>query len=195
MGCSTCPRRPCWVRTNIRTQHWPSPATRHFGLPVDAEALATGLRRVVWPARMTPLLKGPLRDLLGADAELWLDGIHNAHGAAAVATALRDLDQARPAPLVLIMGMMNTRDPATVLAPFAGMAQQVLTLTVPGEPNAHKAQTIAEAARAAGFAASAQRSVVSALKVAAQVPGARVLICGSLYLAGDVLARNRTPPD
>ena len=170
-------------------------AARHFGLPVDAEAIAKGLRNVVWPARMTPMLKGPLRDLLGPGAELWLDGIHNAHGAVAVATALRDLDRARPAPLVLIMGLMSNRDPATVLAPFAGMPQQVLAVPIPGEVNAHKAETIAAAARGAGFDATAKRSVVEALKAAALVPGARVLICGSLYLAGDVLARNRTPPD
>jgi len=170
-------------------------ASRHFGLPVDEQAIAAGLRAVVWPARMTPLQTGPLRALLGPDAELWLDGIHNAHGAAAVATALRDLDKTRPAPLVLIMGLMNTRSPAAVLAPFSGMAQQVLTLTIPGEVNAHKATYIADEARKAGFASRPMRSVVGALKAAAETPGARVLICGSLYLAGDVLARNRTPPD
>ena len=170
-------------------------AARHFGLPVDADALARGLRQVVWPARMTPLQSGPLRNLLGPGAELWLDGIHNAHGAAAVASALRELDRARPAPLVLILGLMNTRDPASVLAPFAGMASQVLTVTIPGEANAHKAGHLAEEARKAGFDARPQRSIVSALKTAAAMPDARVLICGSLYLAGDVLARNRTPPD
>jgi dihydrofolate synthase/folylpolyglutamate synthase len=170
-------------------------AVRHFGLPVDADAIAAGLRNVVWPARMTPLLKGPLRDLLGPGAELWLDGIHNAHGAGAVSIALRDLDKARPAPLVLIMGLMANRDPKAVLAPFAGMPQQVIAVPIPGEANAHKADTIATAAREAGFAASTQRSIVSALKAAAKVPNARVLICGSLYLAGDVLAKNHTPPE
>lgn len=171
-------------------------ATRHFGLPVDDRALALGLRQVTWPARMTRLQTGPLRDLLGPGAELWLDGIHNAHGAAAVATALRDLDRARPAPLVLIMGLMNTREPAGVLAPFAGMASQVFTLTIPGESNAHKAAYIAYEARKAGFAARPARSVTAALQAAAAaIPEARVLICGSLYLAGDVLARNGTPPD
>jgi dihydrofolate synthase/folylpolyglutamate synthase len=170
-------------------------AARHFGLPVDEAAIARGLRQVTWPARMTPLQTGPLRDLLGPGAELWLDGIHNAHGAAAVAATLRDLDQARPAPLVLVMGLMNTRAPAAVLAPFAGMAQQVLTLTIPGEANAHKAAHIAEEARKAGFKARPMRSVTAALKAAAAVPDARVLICGSLYLAGAVLAQNGTPPD
>jgi dihydrofolate synthase/folylpolyglutamate synthase len=170
-------------------------AARHFGLPVDEAAIARGLRQVTWPARMTPLQTGPLRDLLGPGAELWLDGIHNAHGAAAVATTLRDLDRARPAPLVLIMGLMNTRAPAAVLAPFAGMAQQVLTLTIPGEANAHRAAHIADEASKAGFEARPMRSVRAALKAAAAVPDARVLICGSLYLAGDVLAKNGTPPD
>ncbi|SEP59845.1 dihydrofolate synthase / folylpolyglutamate synthase [Devosia sp. YR412] len=170
-------------------------ASRHFGLQIDENAFAKGLRNVTWPARMTPLLHGPLRDLLGPDDELWLDGIHNAHGAAAVAETLRDLEKARPAPLVLIMGMMNTRAPADVLAPFAGMAQQVLTLTIPGEANAHPAVYIAGEAQRAGFTARPMRSVQVALRAAAKIPGARVLICGSLYLAGHVLAANKTLPD
>jgi dihydrofolate synthase/folylpolyglutamate synthase len=169
-------------------------AARHFGLPVDADAMAKGLRSVVWPARMTPL-RGALRDLLGPGAELWLDGGHNVHGASALARTIAEMNRTRPAPLVLIMGMMNTRNPADFLAPFADMVQEVLTLTVPGEPNAHKAEQIAALLRGAGFAAAPKRSVISALKAAALVPNARVLICGSLYLAGDVLAKNGTPPD
>lgn len=169
-------------------------ATRHFGLPVDADAIARGLRTVVWPARMMPL-KGRLRDMLDGGSELWLDGGHNVHGATALAQAIADMNRARPAPLVLIMGMMNNRSPAEFLAPFAGMVQEVLTLSIPGEANAHRADAIAAQAREAGFVARPMRSVVTALKAAAEVPGARVLICGSLYLAGDVLAKNRTPPD
>jgi dihydrofolate synthase/folylpolyglutamate synthase len=169
-------------------------ASRHFGLPVDNAAFERGLRNVVWPARLSPL-HGKLRDLLPPGAELWLDGGHNTHGAIALAQALAEMNRRRPAPLVLIMGMMNTRSPAEFLAPLAGKAVQVLALTIPGEPNAHPADYIAEEARQAGFAAQASRSVVTALKVAAAEPNARVLICGSLYLAGDVLARNGTPPD
>ncbi|MGV8831503.1 MAG: bifunctional folylpolyglutamate synthase/dihydrofolate synthase [Devosia sp.] len=169
-------------------------AARHFGLPVDEAAIARGLRSVVWPARMMPL-QGRLRDLLGPGAELWLDGGHNVHGATALAVAIAEMNRTRPAPLVLIMGMMNTRNPADFLAPFAGKVQQIYTLTVPGEPNAHGADAIASQARAAGFAATSKRSILSALQAAAEVPNARVLICGSLYLAGDVLAKNHTPPD
>jgi dihydrofolate synthase/folylpolyglutamate synthase len=169
-------------------------ATRHFGLPVDEDALARGLRNVAWPARLTPL-HGRLRDLLPPGSELWLDGGHNAHGATALAAALGEMNARRPAPLLLIMGMMNTREPAEFLAPFAGLAPKVFTLTIPGESNAHKADHIAAEARKAGFEARPMRSVLAALKAAATLPEARVLICGSLYLAGDVLARNGTPPD
>jgi len=169
-------------------------ACRHFGLPVDDAAFERGLRNVTWPARLTPL-HGKLRDLLPAGAELWLDGGHNAHGAAALARAMAEMNTRRKAPLVLIMGMMNTRSPAEFLAPFAGRQPHIFTLTIPGEVNAHKAAYIAEEARRAGFDAQPMRSVVTALKVAAEIPDARILICGSLYLAGDVLARNGTVPE
>ena len=156
--------------------------------------MAEGLRSVTWPARLTPL-KGRLRDLLPPGHELWLDGGHNAHGAAALAAALAQMQRARPAPLVIIVGMMNTRAPADFLAPFAGKAAKVYALTIPGEANAHDAETIASAGREAGFDAEARRSLGAALKAAAAIEGARVVICGSLYLAGAVLAQNRTPPD
>ena len=169
-------------------------AIRHFGLPVDQRAIETGLQTVVWPARLSSL-QGPLRDLLGPGAELWLDGGHNAHGTRALARALADMNTVRPAPLVLILGMMNTRTPADVLAPLAGMTERILTLSIPGEPNAHKAAFIAQAARAAGFPATPSRSIDAALRAAAEIPNARVVISGSLYLAGQVLHRNGTVPD
>lgn len=169
-------------------------AIRHFGLPVDEAAIAKGLGDVIWPARLSPVA-GKLRDLLGPGAELWLDGGHNAHGTRALARALADMERARPAPLVLIMGMMNTRSPAAVLAPFAGMAERILTLTIPGEPNAHDAEFIAAEARAAGFDAVAAKSIEAALKSAATTPNARVVISGSLYLAGQVLLKNGTFPE
>jgi len=168
-------------------------AARHFGLPVDEAALAEGLRRVTWPARMQPMRMGKLRELLPRGHELWLDGGHNSHGAAALSRAI----SAMPArPLVMIMGMMNTRAPEDFLAPFQDLhPARIFTLTIPGEANAHQAEEIAARARAMGFAASAARSVTTALRAAAEIDNARVLICGSLYLAGDVLARNGTQPE
>ena len=169
-------------------------AVRHFNLPVSEAEIAAGLRSVIWPARIQPL-NGKLRDLLPRSSELWLDGAHNAHGAAALAVSLEEMNAARPKPLILIVGMMNTREPADFLKSFVPMAPRVLALTIPGEPNAHPAGHIAEAAMAAGLSARTHRSVESALRDAAATPGARVVICGSLYLGGDVLAKNGTPPD
>ena len=85
---------------------------------------------MVWPARIQPL-KGRLRDRLPESSELWLDGAHNAHGAAALARSLEEMNVARPKPLVLILGMMNTREPRDFLEPFKPMQPKVLTLTIP----------------------------------------------------------------
>jgi dihydrofolate synthase/folylpolyglutamate synthase len=167
-------------------------AARHFELPVDAQAIAEGLRRVVWPARMQPIEQGALRRLLPAAHEVWLDGGHNPHGALALARTIAGLPRR---PLVLIMGMMSNRDPALFLEPFHHLAPQVvLTLAIPGERNAHKASTVAARATALGFRAHPARSLASALTQAARIENARVLICGSLYLAGHVLAKNGTVP-
>jgi len=169
-------------------------AVRHFRLPVTEAQMAAGLRQVVWPARLQPL-RGKLRDLLPKNAELWLDGGHNAHGAAALALSLEEMQARRRRNLVLIVGMMNTRPPADFLAPFKLMSPKVMGLTIPGEVNSYPAAAIEAAGLSHGLDAKAYRSVTAALKDAAQVPDARVVICGSLYLAGDVLARNGTPPD
>jgi dihydrofolate synthase/folylpolyglutamate synthase len=168
-------------------------AARHFGLPVSDEDIAKGLRQVQWPGRLQSL-KGRLADLLPAGSELWVDGSHNAHGAAALAAALSEMQARRPMKLRLIMGLMNTRNPADVIGPFAGLADHVCALTIPGEPNAHQAATIAADAAKLGIAASTQASILDAIAEAANAGPARVVFCGSLYLAGNVLHQNGTPP-
>ncbi len=168
-------------------------ATRHFGLPVDEAAIAEGLRSVTWPARMQPLREGKMRDLLSPAHELWLDGGHNAHGVAALARTFAEMGGDKP--LVLIAGMMNTRAPEEVFEPLKALHPvALLALTIPGEANALPAQEIAARASAIGLPARPVGSIRSALREAAKVPNARVLVCGSLYLAGDVLAKNGTPP-
>jgi dihydrofolate synthase/folylpolyglutamate synthase len=169
-------------------------AVRHFRLPVSEAQIGKGLRTVEWPARIQPL-KGKLRDRLPASSELWLDGAHNAHGAAALALSLEEMNAARPKPLVLILGMMNTREPRDFLQPFKALNPTVLTLTIPGEENAHKAGYIADEAERIGLEARAYRALGQAIDEAARVKGARVVICGSLYLGGYVLDRNGTPPE
>ena len=169
-------------------------AVRHFKLPISDAQIAEGLRTVIWPARIQPL-RGKLSDMLPKSSELWLDGAHNAHGAAALARSIEEMNALRKKPLILIIGMMNTREPTDFIEPFIKMSPRVMTLTILGEPNAHPAAHIAVAATAAGLAAKTYRSVESALQEAAKTPGARVVICGSLYLGGDVLAKNGTPPN
>lgn len=168
-------------------------AARHFGLPVTEAHIAEGLRAVQWPARLQPV-KGTLLGLLPEGSELWLDGGHNAHGAAALALALQEINARRPLPLRLIMGLMNTRKPADFLAPFTGLAEHVYALTIPGEPNAHPAAEIVAQARESGFQATEETSILNALAAAAKHGPARVVFVGSLYLAGHVLHQNGTPP-
>ena len=169
-------------------------AVRHFGLPVGDAEIATGLRSVNWPARLMRLA-GTLPSLLPDGSEIWLDGGHNAHGAAALALALREIDARHRLPLVLVVGMMNTRKPADFFAPFVGMAEHAFGLTIPGEPNAHPGSAIVAGATVAGIAAEASKSILNALAaVAASGKPVRVVFCGSLYLAGHVLHQNGTPP-
>jgi dihydrofolate synthase / folylpolyglutamate synthase len=168
-------------------------AVHAFDLPVDNAAIATGLRSVDWPARLTPL-KGRLRDRLSSAQELWLDGSHNAHGATALARAIEEMALSRPAPLVLIVGLMSTRAPSDVLEPFRAMTPRVFALGIPGEENAHKPEAIVAAGEALGFETTAEPSLERALEKAGAIEGARIVICGSLYLAGHVLHENGTPP-
>jgi len=168
-------------------------AVRHFGLPVTEAQIAEGLRTVQWPARLQPV-HGTLLGLLPEGSELWIDGGHNAHGAAALSLALQEIDAKRPMKLRLIMGLMNTRKPTDFLAPFAGLVERVHALSIPGEPNAHPASEIAAQARAAGFEATEETSILNALAAAAEDGPARVVFAGSLYLAGHVLHQNGTPP-
>jgi dihydrofolate synthase/folylpolyglutamate synthase len=112
-----------------------------------------------------------------------------------LALSLEQMNAVRPKPLVLILGMMNTREPRDFLEPFRGLTPKVLTLTIPGEENAHKASYIADEVSKAGFEAMAFRALGQAIDEAATLKGGRVVICGSLYLGGYVLDRNGTPPE
>jgi dihydrofolate synthase / folylpolyglutamate synthase len=163
--------------------------TRALG--IGEAAIARGLAEVRWPARMQRLTSGPLPDLLGPGAELWLDGGHNPAAGLVLAEAFADLEERSPRPLWPIVGMMGQKDAGGFLAPFRGLAERVSTVGVPGahEP-ALAAEQLASIARDVGHTAEPAESVEAALKrVRTLTRGpVRVLICGSLYLAGHVLA-------
>jgi dihydrofolate synthase/folylpolyglutamate synthase len=151
--------------------------------------IAEGLKTATWPARMQRLGSGALWSLVPADAELWLDGGHNPSAGRVLAQAFSDLNDRHSRPLVLVWGMLNTKDVGRFIESFAGIAARVVTLTIPDEENAVSAEALAEAARAAGLSAETASSLDEALRQAAlAAPNPRILICGSLYLAGRVLA-------
>ncbi len=158
---------------------------RHLDLGEDAyEAAVT---KAEWPARMQRLKTGPLVEQ-APEAELWLDGGHNA----AAGLALADLLAKLPArPTHMICGMLNTKDVTGYLAPLAAQAQSLTAVSIPGEVNTLSADDTAEAASRVGLAASTANSVAEALKkITEDDPQVRVLICGSLYLAGNILREN-----
>ena len=160
-------------------------------LGLNERAIERGLLEVEWPARMQRLKCGPLADLLNPGSELWLDGGHNPAGAEAVAQTLADLEERSSKPLHLIVGMMAHKDAAGFLGPFRGLAKHVVTVSIPGEHEAfHLPEGLAAIARGLGFAAEIAGDVATAIRRAeAQGDGPkRIVICGSLYLAGQVLA-------
>ncbi|MBI4048986.1 MAG: bifunctional folylpolyglutamate synthase/dihydrofolate synthase, partial [Devosia nanyangense] len=168
-------------------------AVRHFGLPVSDADIAKGLQTVEWPGRLSPI-KGKLSALLSPGQELWLDGGHNEAGGGVLADSLRQMNARAPRPLVLIMGTFANKDATGFLRHFGDEPVAVFTVPIPGDRAAWKASDLAEVARGLGLKAGPKRSVKSALEAAAEVKGARVVICGSLHLAGNVLALNGTPP-
>lgn len=156
-----------------------------------------GLKNVEWPARMQRLLKGPLIDAAPKGTEVWLDGGHNPHGGAAIAQAMADLEERASKPLYLIAGMLRTKDAAGYFAPFRGIARHVTTIAIAGEDASLGAGALYDAAREAGLSASPADDLMDAMmqvsawsRAREDDPPPRILICGSLYLAGQVLAEN-----
>jgi dihydrofolate synthase/folylpolyglutamate synthase len=169
------------------------------GFPLGQQDAERAVARVDWPGRMQKLTEGALVDLAPNDAEIWIDGGHNPGAGAVVAEALANEEDRRPRPLVLIAGMINTKDQTGYFRNFAGIARHVFTVPVhdsdAGVPNDELAARAAEA----GLVAEPVASVENALMLlrdgwAGAGAPPRILICGSLYLIGEVLRRNGTPP-
>lgn len=167
------------------------------GFKVGDAALAAGLTQVEWPARLQRLTRGPLQARLPEGAELWLDGVHNPHCAEAIAAALAEWRAHDPAarPHHLIFGAKSNKDLSGILRPLARVADEVYGVAIPGDANCFQPAEIVTVARGLGLAAEPALSVADALTSirrgnAAGAPPPRILICGSLYLAGTVLAEN-----
>lgn len=151
--------------------------------------IARGLVSAEWPARMELLPHGLFHEILPQGSEIWLDGGHNAAAGEVLANALADLEDRVPRPMQIITGMMSTKDSGGFLEQFKDLARFVATVDIPGHDNAYTAQELCSMARHKGFATEAANSVHHALELCARraTGPVRVLIAGSLYLAGHVL--------
>jgi dihydrofolate synthase/folylpolyglutamate synthase len=164
-----------------------------LALPIGAfDAIA----KADWPARMQLLSQGRLK-ALAPENELWLDGGHNAEGSRVIAAALGDLEERVPRPLVVIVGMLSTKDNAGFLRNFSGIARRVIAVPIPRQEKSVPAESLADLARGVGIPAESRDSLEAGLAAVGRLgllPAPRILITGSLYLAGEVLAQNGTPP-
>lgn len=166
-------------------------------LKLSPAAFETGIAKADWPARLQRLSTGRLVDLIPPGAELWLDGGHNPDGGRTIAAALADLEERVSRPLVMIVGMLATKDASGFLRNFAGLARRMIAVPVPDADKPLSADDVAAAANAVGVQAVARGNIDEALDVVRKLdldPPPRILITGSLYLAGDVLRQNGTEP-
>jgi len=169
-------------------------------LQFDDKAIAQGLERVSWPARMQYLTTGELADMVRESrGELWLDGGHNPHAARAVAAKMADLEARDSRPLILVMGMLANKDISGYLNAFEGLASTVIAVKIDGHASLTTTE-LAHHAKTHGFLAQEANNLIDAVQRAINTGEAlsrqtaadpitppRILICGSLYLAGEVL--------
>lgn len=163
---------------------------RHLGLGQDT--LEGALTKAHWPARLQHLASGNLVEVAGT-AELWLDGGHNPAAGEALAGYLTTLP---PKPTYMVCGMLNTKDISGYLAPFAPIVTELIGVSIPNEVNTLSAKQTVEHARSTGIKAQTAQTVREAIEnIAQRDPLARILLCGSLYLAGEILRQNNNTKD
>ncbi len=169
-------------------------------LKITDSAIAKGLQIVTWPARLQSLTTGALADMAASEgAELWLDGGHNPHAARVLAAAMADLEARDPRPLVMIMGILANKNAGGYLDEFEGLASALIAVDIEGH-SALSPDVLTELARARGMVDQISNSLTDAVQRAINTGQAlsretpeepmispRILICGSLYLAGQVL--------
>ena len=172
-------------------------ALRAVAPALQAAVFERGMLEVDWPARLQRLRGGPLAALAPPQAEIWLDGAHNEAGGRALAEAMADLEEHSSRPLALICGSLASKDTAAFLGHFKGLAQETLAVPIIGEQAARSAGEVAAIARGVGLSAAACDGVASALSFLAArrwTTPPRILIAGSLYLAGATLEENGAAP-
>ncbi len=175
-------------------------ALKAAGLLPEESVIARGLKSVNWPGRLQPFTHGALLDLCPQGAEVWVDGGHNPGAGIYIAEFMGEQEERSPRPLYLVSGMLSTKDPIGFFRPFQGLARHVGTVPISSTVSARTPEDLADLARCAGLEATPFQSLDAALADVAACAAKdgeppRILICGSLYLAGEALARNGMAPD
>jgi dihydrofolate synthase/folylpolyglutamate synthase len=174
-------------------------AVKAAGFEVTEKMMEVAMASVEWPGRLQRILEGKLLALAPEGAELWIDGGHNPGAGEVIAEAMAGFEEKQPRPLFIIAGMINTKDPVGYFKAFADIAEYVFTVPIGGTDAAIDPVVLAGAAFDAGLVAEPSSSIAEALvelgrRLVPGSPAPRILIGGSLYLAGNALAVNGTVP-
>jgi len=174
-------------------------AVKAAGFVVTEAMMEKALESVEWAGRLQRLTNGRLLAHAPAGAEIWVDGGHNPGAGEVIAEAMANFEEKQPRPLYLITGMINTKDPVGYFKAFAGLAEKVFCVPIRGSDAMIDPVILANAAYDAGLVAEPMSTVGEALDAIKEIldpakPPPRILVGGSLYLVGDVLSDNGTPP-
>ena len=173
-------------------------ALRQCGPEMPIASFERGVLGAEWPGRLQNISRGHLSTLAPAGSEIWLDGGHNEAGGRALAEAMADFEERTSRPLILLYGGLKTKDVAGFLRHFIGLAAEVHAVPVRGEQVGRLPEEVAAIAVGLGLKAQAHPGIEDALRALRGRDGGpppRILIAGSLYLVGEVLAANGTPPE
>ncbi|MBY5774436.1 bifunctional folylpolyglutamate synthase/dihydrofolate synthase [Rhizobium leguminosarum] len=174
-------------------------AVKAAGFTVTETMMEKAMSSVEWPGRLQRLSEGRLLSHAPAGAEIWIDGGHNPGAGEVIAEAMANFEERQSRPLFLITGMINTKDPVGYFKAFTGLVEKVFCVPIRGSEAMIDPVILSNAAYDAGLVAEPMSTVGDALEAIKAVldPEAlppRILVGGSLYLVGDVLADNGTPP-
>lgn len=167
---------------------------KQFSIPESA--ISTGLQKAEWPARLQRLTTGAMANTLPAGSELWLDGGHNDSAGEVLSVKAADWQKQDKMPLMIILGMLGTKNPQEFLAPLAPYIHALAAIPIPGEPHCQPPMALCAAAASLGIASKPYENAAQALAALSATQGpVRVLITGSLYLAGHILKENALSAD
>ena len=158
-------------------------------LKLDTDIFAKGIEKTIWPARLEQIKSGKLNQYLGKTNEIWLDGGHNGHAALALAEALNDLEAKK---LIMIIGMLSAKDSSDFLVPFKDKLFKLFSIKIPNQDNTQDPQNISQNAKKLGIDSTAAKDIFDAFDKIKLLPEDtyRIIICGSLYLAGEIIKLN-----